>query len=143
MRRPLTLALVTAVLVGCGGDGDDEPSPETASPSAVVETYYAAAQDPERKCATLSQASLEQFTGYEGCVERTIPSTEEPDTITVEKELVTGDQACVRFQVRGRGKGIFVLVREDGEWKISQFANGLEPAGDARRCALPRSSDSD
>ena len=53
----------------------------------------------------------------------------------MQKELITGNTACVRFKVVKGGVGIITLVNEQSEWKVDGFHSGLEPTkGPARRC---------
>ena len=136
LRSPLAampLVLVSVLTAGCGGED------ETASPTDVAKRYYLSSQDPAARCATLAESSVNAFGGREQCEKRTLPSTEKPGKVTIDKELITGDKACVRFKVRGGGVGIVTLVKEEGDWKVDGLGSGVEPtSARVRRCAPAR-----
>lgn len=135
--RGIVAAAVVAVIAGCGGE-----EPVNPGPGAVLKRYYAAGQDPEARCDTLSGRSLARFGGRANCVTRTIPSPDPPDKARVEEVREHGDTACVRYELDRGGKGIATLVREAGRWKVDRFDSGLEPSQPtALPCALKREAE--
>jgi hypothetical protein len=131
MGRVLPLLLLA--LVGCGGDGDDDP----AEVRQTVRDFVQATNklDGQKLCGDLlTQDYKEKATGATGdraddaCKQQLdVTARLHLKLISVGKPKIDGDNATVRVVMDTDGvqtPRLFRLEREDGRWKLSDGSGG-------------------
>lgn len=125
-------ALTIAGAAGCGDD-DDGLEEDTAAVEEVALAY--GASEGADACEFMSASALDQLGGQSGCTREfeNVPSAEfEVQEVTVEDGTAT---ASVE-NVEERNVIKLSFVKEDDEWKISEFP-GIEAVGRPPGALLP------
>jgi hypothetical protein len=131
VRFPAVCLMAAALLVGCGGDSDEEEVRQTVAAFGDA----TASRDYDRLCDDLLAPRLLEAMDQIGlpcrvALQGSFSEVEEP-------RLVIGDvrvdedtaEADVRSSARGQApsRDTLVLVRTDGGWRISELGGGAAP----------------
>ncbi|MBA2506711.1 MAG: DUF3828 domain-containing protein [Thermoleophilaceae bacterium] len=134
MKRvsPWVAALTVAALSACGGD-EEKPKPISGPAKQVAATITAleratAKRDFDTICDELLAAPVREQAGGGACpaqLRRTAAGVRDP-RIAIRKIDIEGNKATVAVTTRARGQApaedTVVLVREEGQWRISQLS---------------------
>ena len=129
---PWVVVLTAVALGSCGGE-DEEPKPISGPAKQVAATITSleratAKRDFDTVCDELLAAAVRRQAGGGACagqLRRTAAGVREP-RIRIRKIDIEGDKATVAVTTRARGQApaedTVVLVRDDGQWRISQLS---------------------
>lgn len=128
LMATVSLLVLVLVLAGCGGDGGGSASAD--SPEAVTEAFIQASldQDAEAAFELISESDQAEVDDKEQIVEG---ADEYFESFSVGKAEIEGDTAKVDVTIKIKELEneltfVFVLVEEDGKWKVSLEKTGEE-----------------